>query len=74
MEAAAEWYWRTRDAAHFDRYFTPVFRQWASEFRQQMAENDGLLQKEFWAGDIGGKCYSLPYTHAHAWKGLTAVV
>ena len=74
MEAAAEWYWRTRDAADFDRFFTPVFREWAADFEQQMAENNGLLQMEYWAGDWGGKCYSLPYTHAHGWRGLASVV
>jgi hypothetical protein len=68
--AAANYYKRTRDQEFIDKY-TPTFAKWAETFAQQIAADpNGLLQKENWAGDIGGPTYALSYNQGYGFAGL----
>lgn len=74
MWAAAQYYRRTRDKEFIDKY-TPTFAKWAQVFAgQTAADPNGLLQKERWAGDIGGPAYALSYNQGYGFAGLRDMV
>ncbi len=74
MWEAANYYKRTRDKEFIDK-FTPTFAKWAKTFAEQIAaDKNGLLQKENWAGDIGGPSYALSYNQGYGFAGLRDMV
>jgi len=74
MWAAANYYRRTRDKEFLDKH-TPTFAKWAKTFADQIAADpNGLLQKENWAGDIGGPSYALSYNQGYGFGGLRDMV
>ncbi len=74
MWAAANYYRRTGDREFIDKY-TPTFAQWSQTFAAQIAADpNGLLQKEQWAGDIGGPSYALSYNQGYGFAGLRDMV
>lgn len=74
MWASANYYRRTRDKEFIDKH-TPTFAKWAQAFADQTAADpNGLLQKEQWAGDIGGPAYALSYNQGYGYAGLRDMV
>ncbi|MHB9106911.1 MAG: glucosidase family protein [Armatimonadota bacterium] len=74
MWSAANYYKRTHDKEFIDK-FTPTFARWAQTFSEQIAADPhGLLQKERWAGDIGGPAYALCYNQGYGFAGLRDMV
>ncbi len=74
MWSAANYYKRTRDKEFIDK-FTPTFAKWARVFADQIAADpNGLLQKEKWAGDVGGAAYALSYNQGYGFAGLRDMV
>ena len=74
MWAAANYYRRTLDK-EFIKKHTPTFEKWAETFAAQIAADPhGLLQKENWAGDVGGPCYALSYNQGYGFAGLRDIV
>lgn len=72
--AAANYYKRTRDKEFIDKY-NPTFSKWGKVFAEQIAADpNGLLQKEQWAGDIGGPSYALSYNQGYGFAGLRDMV
>jgi len=74
MWAAANYYRRTGDKAFIDKH-TPTFAGWSETFAAQIAADpNSLLQKEQWAGDVGGPSYALSYNQGYGFAGLRDVV
>lgn len=74
MWAAANYYRRTGDKEFIDQH-TPTFARWSQTFAAQIAADpNGLLQKEQWAGDVGGPAYALSYNQGYGFAGLRDIV